>query len=128
MISITSSALGFKEPTLTLPSMPLQEPREACWWKCSLCSSSASNTWQVLTPSHLWCRKAELHMHLPSAAALFPLVKQALNVQGSPCSCFLLPTLPPHPKGKSACGKGTYATSLPHPLFLHNNWYKLFGF
>lgn len=102
MISSISSAPGSKEPILTLPLVPFQEPQEACWWKCRLCSYSTSNKWQVLTHSHLWCRKADRFTYaFLCSNKLFPLETKAPSefkaCPAAASSCFPPPS---HPRGK----------------------------
>lgn len=102
IISSISSAPGSKELIVTLPLVPFQEPQEACWWKCRLCSYSTSNKWQVLTHFHLWCRKADrfTYAFLCSNRIVYFGDKKPLRVQGLPCSCFLLFPPPSNPRGK----------------------------
>lgn len=121
------SALSFKEPTLALPPMPLQEPQETCWWKRNLCSSSKR---QVLTHSRLWCRKADrLTYASPCSGVSFgekKKKKQLKSLERRGPSPQLLP--PHHPKGKFAHGEEAQARALPHQFFLHNNRYSFSNF
>lgn len=82
--------------------MPLQEPQEACWWKCSLCSSHTSNKWQVLTHPHLWCRQTYICISLRSQHCFLWRKKNNPEHTG-PSLQLLPPAYHPSPSQRKIC-------------------------